>query len=318
MFDLTITFTGICLLVPDSTRQVLHVLMPKTPADHPHYPRLIFVDEAGDVQKKDIAGMDLELVGVSGGNGFAASVHPEIFDFGDTLLGPRKVKQVLLDPDKPKPEALISRALLTAGKFGNRRRGGHWKFEVGAGFKVRRLPTAMDWHIEDVGLSFLTVKDKLGGGSFKVYPKNGEIHLLIVHVTKKELDVIGPNIPPNADCPADGDDAQHLELYSPILDPVVSSTILPKFDRATTYAAGLCATPTRATRVMSRAEADTATCVAAAAAAAALATAPNGDSPARVAAVAAAAAAAVATSTAAAAAAGGSELTCMVATAPPE
>lgn len=241
MFDLTITFAGMCLLVRDPAHGMFHVLMPETDAAHPHYPRLVFVDETGTFRKEPIEKMHLELPGVSGSNGFSANAHPEVYDWDDPLLDRRTVKQALLDPASPLPSGVASRIRLTAGKHGDRRRGGLWAFNGGT--VVRRLPTAMDWVIEDVKLPHLTVEDKVGGGTFKVVPRNGAIHLLMVNVTAKERDaIVTTEIPPHADCPPANEDAHHMELYFPILDPPDSAT-LPKFDRAASHDAGLCATP---------------------------------------------------------------------------
>ncbi|HEX6372016.1 MAG TPA: hypothetical protein VF006_24035 [Longimicrobium sp.] len=319
MFDLTITFTGLCMLVRDPANNMLHVLMP-FPGAHPHFARLIFVDQAGQVRKEEIAGMDLELPGVTGSNGFSPDVHGEVFDFADPLLVSRTVPRNLLDTSPPPNPPVRTRMRITAGKTGvPRRRGGWWNFNLTT-IESRRLPTALDWLINDVNLTHLVVRNTAGADTFDIFPRNGRIHLIVAHVTGPERDAIGPDIPDHSNCPPDKKAGDHFGLYGGLLNPPGIATP-PLFDRPKSHAFGLCATPFAAARAASLMR-DQAAAVAAGAAAAATAAAVATVAPgaaatsAAAAAEAAAAATAAVTAAAAAAAAGGSELTCMITTAP--
>jgi hypothetical protein len=331
MFNLTITFSGICMLVRDPAHGMLHVLMPETGA-HIHHARLIYVDQSGAVQKQNITGMHLELPGVQGTNGFSADVHPDVFDFGASLLGPRSVPRSLLGPVSPLPAPpLRTRVRLTQGKHGGVRPGGFWNFTLPNGTVVpRRLPTAVDWEIRGIDLPFLEVKDMTGGGSFEIHPdSSNNLHVLMVNVMPEELQVMGPDIPMNSKCPEPNEEAHHFALYAPILNPS-TAYLLPRFDRPASHAAGLCATPVAGVGGSGHTHVDAAVSAAAAAAkaAAGLASGASADSAALAASVAAVAAASAAlaavsarpTHTPASAAGGGagSELTCVVSTAPAE
>lgn len=330
MFDLTITFSGLCLLVREPTK--LHVLMPPDQG-HVHLPTLIFVDQAGTVQKVNITGMDLELPGAVGSNGFASDVPSEVYDFGMGLLGHRTVLRTLLDLPLP-VQNVRTRLRLSAGKHGSWRRGGWWNFNIGGNVTTLRLPTAVDWLMHDVNLTHLTIKDMVSGRTFDVFPRDGAIHMLVVHVTPRELAAMGPQIPAHSTCPPNNHPGTHFGLYGPLLNPTGIAT-LPTFDRPKSHASGLCATPDAAHGHGSHADqhaADTSgdtaaanvAAVAAGAAAAAVAAAFSAAAPGVAAASAAtAASAALEASTAlresaasVRAAAAGSELTCMIATAP--
>ena len=147
-----LALSGEGLDLVDPANGMLHVLMP-FPGAHPHFARLIFVNQAGQVQKEEIAGMDLELPGVTGSNGFDSDVHSEVFDFGSSLLGVRTVPRGLLDPSPPPNPPVRTRMRITAGKTGiPRRRGGWWNFNLATPVSGR-LPTALDWLIDDVNLT---------------------------------------------------------------------------------------------------------------------------------------------------------------------
>lgn len=325
MFDLTITFGGLCMLVRDPVNSMLHVLMPDS-TQHPHVPSLVYVDQAGEVQQPDITDMHLELPGVTGSDPFSSDVPSKIFDFGGTLLGSRTVRKELLDPESPLPDGVSARMRLTAGKHGLvRHEGGFWNFKVLGGPAPRRLPTTLDWVINNVDLPHLVIEDKVGGGRFEVFPNGGNrIHILVVHVPQSELTNMGPDIPPPDPfhCPDNEHPAEHFGFFRPLLTPDNPLT-LPEFDGPTSHAHGLCGTRLRATRHTSHAHGQaTAAAAVAAAAATAAVLAPVNPRAAMdagaVAAVAAEAATAALTATGAPAAAGaaGSELTCMITTAP--
>jgi hypothetical protein len=325
MFDLTITFGGLCLLVRDPVNGALHVLMPDS-TQHPHEPTLVYVDQTG-VKKPGIKGMHLHLPSVTGSDPFSSDVPSEVFDFGGTLLGSRTVRKELLDPESPLPGGVSARMRITAGKHGLvRHPGGFWNFKVLGGPAPRRLPTTLDWIINNVDLPHLVIEDKVGGGRFEVFPDGANrIHILVVHVPEPELKGMGPDVPGHSGCPDNEHPAEHFGFFSPLLTPGDPLT-LPEFDGPTSHAHGLCSTRLRATHHTSHAHGQ-ATAVAtvaavAAAAAAAAVLAPVNPRAAMdagaVAAVAAEAATAALTATDARAAGGsaGSELTCMITTAP--
>ncbi|HEU0300905.1 MAG TPA: hypothetical protein VFR37_15695 [Longimicrobium sp.] len=269
MPTVTVTFAGMCLLVP--TASTLHVLMPHTDG-HPHHPRLVLLDNSGKLRKKRISGLDLDLTNVTGA--FTPAVQPEIFNFDKLPLGARKVPKALLSLGSKLPDDVRTRVRLKAGKAGGiPRLGGAWNFPSISG--PIRLPTAVNWDIQGVTGSHLTVVDRLSGETFEAFPNNsGVIKVLIVNVTANERDRISStNVPAHSQCRPNGEKAVHFKHYADLLDPRSPPLTLPAFDLVKSRALGLC--PPRAAR----------------------------QTRARLA--------------PAAAAAGGSELTCMVTTAPP-
>lgn len=242
MFDLTITFAGLCLLVPDHDEKMLHVLMPETDATgHLHYPRLVFADRTGAGQCVDISGMHLELRTFAGDAAFDPAIPAEVFDFDSGLMGRRGVARRLLEPVSPLPTGLRARVRLTRGRHGGTyRRGGFWNFEVDSVLVSRRLPTAVNWLIPDVNADELIIHDQAGEKTFIIHPDAaGTIRLLIVHVMDDELSRIGPDIPLPKACPPPEHPATHLKLFCSLLTPSDNCTP-PKFDEIRTQLAGVC------------------------------------------------------------------------------
>ncbi len=238
MFNLTITFAGLCLLVPDRANAMLHVLMPSTPGHEPHIPALVFVDQEGNVQCPEISGMHLELPQLLS-SGFDSAVGAEVFDFGGALLGERKVPRALLGDGAP-AEPVRARMRLKAGRYSRARRGGgFWKFKGHNGPDSRRLPTAVDWVIRNVNFPHLEIKNTAGSDTFKVFPVNNAIHVLVVNVTQAELDVMGPDVPPHANCPPADHPASHFLVYRELLTPS-DAFDPPEFDQVQSQGQGIC------------------------------------------------------------------------------
>lgn len=242
MFNLTITFSGLCLLVRDPVRRMLHVLMPTTAGYAHHIPAIVYRDQDDQVNCWKISNMHLELRDVTGS--CDPTMPTDVFDFDDELLGRRSVDPALLevDQDGSLPEKVQARVRLTAGAHGGTyRRGGFWNFNLPDGSVVPRpLPTAVNWVIPGVRRSSLAIDNKAGAESFEVFPDgNDNIHLFIVHVTREELRVIGPDIPPTPACLRHQDAAMHLSAYKQLLTPA-HALIVPKFDEPRTRREGLC------------------------------------------------------------------------------
>jgi hypothetical protein len=242
MFDLTITFAGLCLLVPDGDKKMLHVLMPPTDATgHVHYPRLVFADQTGTGRCVDISGMHLELKNVASNGDFDPTMPAEVFDFNSGLMGTRWVERKLLEPVTPLPSEVRTRVRLARGRHGGTyRRGGFWNFKVGEVLVSRRLPTAVNWLVPDVNANELIIHDRASTKMFIIHPDAaGTIRLLIVHVTDEELKRIGPDIPLPKACPPPEHPGTHLKLFCSLLTPANGCTP-PKFDEVRTQLAGVC------------------------------------------------------------------------------
>jgi hypothetical protein len=239
MADLTITFAGLCLLVPDHENDMLHVLMPPATGHVDHFPHIVFADENGAIQKKPIEGMHLELPPVEGSNGFDPGVGAEVFDFHSSLG--RKVDKAHLGIGaiSPLSKSVLARMRLTTGRYHRpRRAGGFWRH---GGSAPRRIPTAVDWVIRGVDLSKLTIKNKLGAGTFEAFPSvDNKIHILIVNVMQGELDAIKElDIPPHSKCPKDMERADHLDIYRKLLTRSDLFPSLPEFDKKRTTDEGI-------------------------------------------------------------------------------
>lgn len=234
MPTVTVTFAGMCLLVP--TDSTLHVLMPHTA--HPHEPRLVLRNESGKLRKERISGLDLDLTNVTGT--FTPAVQPEIFNFDKLPLEARKVPKALLSLGAKLPGEVRTRVRLNAGEAGGvPRPGGVWNFPSITG--PFRLPTAVDWVIQGVTGSHLEVVDRLNGETFKAFPnRSGVIEVLIVNVTPEELRRISStNVPAHTRCRPNREKAVHFKHYADLLDPS-SPLTLPEFDLPKSRALGLC------------------------------------------------------------------------------
>lgn len=239
MFDLTITFAGICLLVRDEDKGRMHVVMPQT-GGMVHFPVLVFVDNSGTVQKVDIPpNTDIDLTGLTGSNGLNLKMPDGVFDFDGPPYGPRTVSRPKVEA-KPFPPEVSIRANFAAGECKPLRRfGGFWDINSGGSVTTHRMATAVDWVIKDVAGSNLTVD--LGSAGTRVVPLIGtSMHVLLVHVTPEEYKVLGEDVPgPSGPCPPADKPLHHFQLYFPVLSP---STVpdLPTFNKPRNVAEGVC------------------------------------------------------------------------------
>lgn len=274
MPDVTITFAGMCVLVPDPAG-TLHVLMPKT-GIHPHEARLGFLDSSGTFQKPKITGMHLELANVSGT--LDPAMNADIFDFGTSPHGRRTINETFLNPvPSPGIDPVSTRVRITAGRAGtNPREGGIWNFDVGGVTLPRRLPTATNWVIPGLSIASLEIVDLLSNTKFEAFPgTSGNIEVLMVHVTPaEEMRITHTVVPQPLECPENKIRPPHFMHYKDLLTPSTPLQ-LPEFNRQATQDEGRCPAQAEAASARDELHAD-----------------------------------------AAAAAAGGSELTCMVTTAP--
>ncbi|HEX7241212.1 MAG TPA: hypothetical protein VF263_13140 [Longimicrobiaceae bacterium] len=131
-FKLRITFTGLCLFVPDRSRTRMHVLMPDT-TGHPgmlhlarlHYNGANAGGPAGPVVPVPLEGLALDFVGLAGN---VHALPPEIANL-TTILGARA--------DPSIRSGVISSVTLRAGKVTHRQGLGKWVFP---GDPQRRRP----------------------------------------------------------------------------------------------------------------------------------------------------------------------------------
>lgn len=239
-FNLEITIAGICLLVRDTRLNQLHVLMPPT-GIHVHRAILAYSKEheGGSptaVEKRELAGKQLDLTELSSSNGFSLAMPADVFDFGGPPLGPREVDRVFLD-GATLPAGLRSRTSLAAGHHGAHQRGGVWFVRDENGVEIsHRMATSVAWRLEDVPLPNL-VLDLGGGQQHTLTPLPGpdgkdRIQLLLLHVTQEELDrLTGPILGPATTTPQNRHPAHHFTTYFQLLDPV-DPVVTPEFDLA--------------------------------------------------------------------------------------
>lgn len=171
-FHLDITFAGLCLLVRDSDAagrpRRLHVLMPKV--SHPHLPTLAYRKEyevpgtnPNVIEKRTIAGKQLDLSHLSSTGGLNLAFPSDVFDFDGAPLGPRKVARSWLD-GAALPAGVRFRMKLGAGGYRGHGPSGIWFLRAGGGESSHRMTTIVHWRLENVRLDRDELELDLGGG----------------------------------------------------------------------------------------------------------------------------------------------------------
>jgi hypothetical protein len=223
-FTLRITFSGLCLFVPEpvaSGTGRMHVLMPSMSGhhhdpEHRHVPVAVF-DASYLVQGGSMLGVPV-LASLTG--------HTLALGAGDTaglslcsqIVDLRQITGRPVDPDHLGADTknkLTARVTLGAGAITRVAPGVCWEMAPG---EFRPLAHRVEWEIPDFpGDSLtLTAQPLGGGGSPRVlgtlYPRDGRVNMEILHETPQDL----PPEPRSADqhpTPMQGDAAEHFAAF---------------------------------------------------------------------------------------------------------
>jgi hypothetical protein len=200
-FTLRITFSGLCLFVPEPVGSGgtgrMHVLLPGMFGHHHHSPEdrhvpVVVYDAGSLVQGGPALGVSAlaKLTGhtlsLGAGDTAGLSLCSQIIDL-------RQITGRPVDPDHLQVDAkkkLVARITLGAGGITRVAPGACW--EVGAG-EFRPIANRVEWEIPDFpGDSLTLATQPLEGGTSPLalgtlYPRNGLLSIQVLHETPQEL-----------------------------------------------------------------------------------------------------------------------------------
>lgn len=238
-FTLRITFSGLCLFVPEpasgGTTGRMHVLMPGMFGDHcgaDRHVAAVAYDTGYLVKGGAPIGITV-MASISGqqftpvaGEAASLAMCDHIVDLRP-ITG-RPVDPDLLDADSRKK--LMARATLGAGGITRVAPGVCWEWNPG---ELRPIAHQVEWEIPDVeGDSLTLVSEPIGGGGEQkalgtLFPMNGRVNLVVYHETTQDLP---PEPLPVArqPVPARGFTPHHFSAYYTLFDGP-ASTMLPRY-----------------------------------------------------------------------------------------
>lgn len=219
-FELRITFSGLCLWVPEATR--MHVLMPKTDqhgghGGHAgHVEKHVTVLEVGlpyvkklpaGFSRFDLHGRYLDLSDLAGH--FDPRLSPEVVNISEIAPGAR----VKLDQAD---ELVESRAIMSAGRERDRKGFARWKFpkKEGEYYIAHWVQWAAD--VEVRGDAYVLRAGRLGRPSEPIAtltPDARGVDLLVRHIPESELDTLFP-----PEFPGERFRMEHFAAYFPLFD----------------------------------------------------------------------------------------------------
>ena len=238
-FTLRITFSGLCLFVPEpaggASTGRMHVLMPGMFGHHcgaDRHVAAVAYDTGHLVQGGTPTG-NIAMAPISG-----RQVAPVAGEEADLALcghipDLREITQRGVDPDHLGADAgkkLAARVTLGAGRITRVSPGVCWEWRPG---ELRPIAHRVEWEIPDVEGEQLTLVSELigGGGEQKalgsLYPMNGRVNLTVYHETTQEM-------PPEPlpvhhhPVPASGYSPHHFSAYYTLFGGSVP-TLLPRF-----------------------------------------------------------------------------------------
>jgi len=240
MFTLRITFSGLCLFVPEATgggtTGRMHVLMPGMFGDHHcgtdrHVPALSY--DAGALVQ---GGPALGVAAMARLTGYALS-----FGGGDTaslslcshIPDLKEITNQNVDPDHLADDTrgkLVSRVSLRAGHITRVAQGVCWEWRPG---EFRPIAHRVEWEIPDVDADRITViaTPLRGGGVSKplgtLFPADGLLSLTVFHDTVDNLppDPLPPEHQPTL---IPGQEAPHFAAFYGVFGGPVPMR-LPRF-----------------------------------------------------------------------------------------
>jgi hypothetical protein len=238
-FTLRITFSGLCLFVPEPAdggpTGLMHVLMPAMSGEHC----------AGDRHVAALAYDTGYLVKGSAPTGITAMARLSRQQFtpvlGETaslglcshIVDLREITRRPVDSDHLAADVqkkLTARVTLGAGRITRVAPGVCWEWLPG---ELRPIANKVEWEIPDVEGDFLTlVSDPIGGGGLQqslgtLFPIDGRVSLVVYHETPQELPP-DPRPVEHEPVPPRGFTPHHFTAYYDLFGGAVP-TVLPRF-----------------------------------------------------------------------------------------
>jgi hypothetical protein len=233
-FDLKITFTGMCLFVPDS-RDVntprMHVLLPETSA-HPHSAKLMY-DRA--YKKPGASSLErflachrldrMELRFRGTGGSATQELPSEIVNLRLTL-------DKRVTPDKladPAPASVKSRITLESGAVTDYEYGAAWDLPY---HKDVPMTWQVEWTIHGLdpatfAWELVNLDTEQAEDLPKLHPVGGIVHVYVYHVLTDELPGTDPL--PALQIPKDNERAEHFAAFFSLATGGINDT--PKFKK---------------------------------------------------------------------------------------
>jgi hypothetical protein len=195
-FDLSITFTGLTLFVPDRDR--IFALLPATPSEMRHSAEVLIDPRylhspppgaRGERYSHSIEGWSLDLTGLTGNSGVVA-LPPGLVDVG--AAAGKRISRRLLGPNPD--ENVAARLALPPATTIVRQHGGFW--DLGPQVDVE-MTHSVEWTLEGVEA------DSLDWGLYKLrgigadplpelYPVDGRIAVEVRHLPDEDVPVHPP------------------------------------------------------------------------------------------------------------------------------
>ena len=217
MPNLVISFTGLCLFVPDEQSARMHVLLPEDSTGHRHHACLVYATKQPVTGANDLAFIELgnriwDASALTGN--FDGTLPTELADASSYYRG--GVDKGKTKP-KPKPTDVKSRISLAAGEVTCFQRGALWKAEDGSDVDMAWW---IEWTIPNVtqplGIRLLDLADGTSTVETVNVPLNpdGVFHLYVYHVPKRQL----PPTPRKGTPPAYGSPPAHFEVFKKLIN----------------------------------------------------------------------------------------------------
>jgi hypothetical protein len=199
-FTLRITFSGLCLFVPEPAGSGpngrMHVLMPGMSGDHDavedrHVPVLAF--DAGYLVEGGALNGVTAMAKLTGHTLTPVTGEDAVLTLCSQIVNLRDVTELPVDPDLLADDTgnkLVSRVTLGAGQMTRVSPGVCWEWGPG---EFRPIAHRAEWEIAEVpGDSIELVAEPLGGGTTSqpvgtLYPVDGLVSLDVLHVTQQDL-----------------------------------------------------------------------------------------------------------------------------------
>jgi hypothetical protein len=200
-FTLRITFSGLCLFVPEPAAAGgtgrMHVLMPGMSGHHHHgaedrHVAAVAYDTGHLVPGGTHTGITA-LAPLTGRQLTPVAGEEASLSLCGHIVDLREITGVGVDPDHLGPATsgkLASRVTLGAGRITRVAPGVCWEWRPG---ELRPIANKVEWEIADVEGEQLTLVSELigGGGEQKalgtLYPMNGRVNLVIYHEPPQDL-----------------------------------------------------------------------------------------------------------------------------------
>lgn len=217
MPNLVISFTGLCLFVPDEQSSRMHVLLPEDSIGYRHHACLVYATTEPVTSANDLAFVDLgsriwDASALTGN--FDGKLPTELADASSYYGG--GVDKGKTKP-KPKPNDVKSRISLAAGQVTCFQRGALWKAE---GKCDVDMAWWIEWTIPDIkeplGIELLDLADGTSTVETINVPMNadGVFHLYVYNVPKRQL----PPTPRKGVPPGKGNPPAHFHLFKKLIN----------------------------------------------------------------------------------------------------